>query len=80
MTDIPPHAFTPPGQVSPDRPAPDRCMYCGLPKIACERDPVAAFLARVRSHALHRHAAYMQADIFSLIAMAEDVLGLAGSD
>jgi hypothetical protein len=24
------HAFTRPGQVAPDRPAPDRCMQCGL--------------------------------------------------
>jgi hypothetical protein len=28
------HAFIRPGQVAPDRPAPDRCMQCGEPEAA----------------------------------------------
>jgi hypothetical protein len=28
------HAFARPGQVSPERPAPDRCMTCGQPAAA----------------------------------------------
>jgi hypothetical protein len=29
-----PHQFTRPGQVAPDRPAPDACMICGQPEAA----------------------------------------------
>jgi hypothetical protein len=35
------HGFTRPGQVSPDRPAPDRCVVCAEPE-AAHRSPAGA--------------------------------------
>lgn len=34
MPTVPPHAYTRPGQVAADKPAPDECMICGAPERA----------------------------------------------